>query len=217
MTQERFSWENCSSLPIDGSATLTMEASSTTTNCASASSASAIHFRSGASVGLKVEGLPWKVDLLSRPVSSLRGGSHIGSSERPHGPPPLLPAHSTLGLIGTGIPFLVSAYGIDVPLVKPYIHWHVTTRRRRRAAAPCGRAPQPGEGPGGGPRGLLRAGAGRADGRRGAARRGRGGHGLPPLPDQGGPDRGADGRGVRDDRRGGRGGARGRGPVGGVH
>src|SRR5690349_2182713 len=192
-----------------------MEASSTTTNCASASSASASHFRSGASVGLKVEGLPYE-DLFAVRASLVAArGSHIGSSERPLDRRPLLAAHSTLGLIGIGIPFLLRAYGIDVPLVKPYIHWHVTTRRPWRAAAACGRAAEPREGPRSSASGLLRAGPRRADGRRGAARRGRGRHRLPPLPDQGGADRGADGRRVRGDRRGRRGGAGDRRPVGG--
>ena len=40
-TQERSSWENCRSRPMDGSATLTIEASRTTTNCAAARRASA--------------------------------------------------------------------------------------------------------------------------------------------------------------------------------
>src|SRR3954466_13538165 len=48
MTQDRLSWEKCRSRPMDGSATLTIEASSTTTNWASASSASASHLRSDA-------------------------------------------------------------------------------------------------------------------------------------------------------------------------
>ena len=42
-TQERLSSENESDSPIVGRATLTIEASRTTTNCAIASSASAIH------------------------------------------------------------------------------------------------------------------------------------------------------------------------------
>src|SRR5687767_2661673 len=87
MTQERFSWENCRSLPIEGSATLTIDASSTTTNWASASSANASHFRSGASVGLKVE-LSREVDRY--PVQSRRCGAaahrQFGASS---GPPPL--------------------------------------------------------------------------------------------------------------------------------
>src|SRR3954447_13886834 len=43
-TQDRLSWEKFRALPIDGSATLTIEASRTTTNWAAASSASASHF-----------------------------------------------------------------------------------------------------------------------------------------------------------------------------
>jgi hypothetical protein len=45
-THERSSWLNFRSLPIEGSATLTIDASRTTTNCASASSARASHFLS---------------------------------------------------------------------------------------------------------------------------------------------------------------------------
>src|SRR3954454_17533494 len=43
-TQDRFSWEKWRSRPMDGSATLTIEASSTTTNCAAASRTSARPF-----------------------------------------------------------------------------------------------------------------------------------------------------------------------------
>src|SRR3954468_1023561 len=46
-THDRLSWENSSARPIDGRATLTMEASSTTTNCAAASRTSASQRRSG--------------------------------------------------------------------------------------------------------------------------------------------------------------------------
>src|SRR3954453_1792600 len=42
-TQDRLSWEKFRALPIEGSATLTIEASRTTTNWAAASSASASH------------------------------------------------------------------------------------------------------------------------------------------------------------------------------
>jgi hypothetical protein len=42
-TQDRSSWENSSARPIEGSATLTMDASRTMTNCVSARSASASH------------------------------------------------------------------------------------------------------------------------------------------------------------------------------
>src|SRR5215208_6626797 len=47
MTQDRSSWEKERSRPIDGSATLTIEASSTTTNCAAASRTSASQRLSG--------------------------------------------------------------------------------------------------------------------------------------------------------------------------
>ena len=45
-THDRLSWEKSSALPIEGSATFTIDASSTTTNWAAASSASASHLRS---------------------------------------------------------------------------------------------------------------------------------------------------------------------------
>src|SRR5688500_19579200 len=121
MTQDRFSWENCRSLPIDGSATLTIEASSTTTNWASASSASASHFRSVASVGLKGDS---PVKLIWGHGQSRR---RAGPAHRPFG------ASSRLPSLSCGAPDLrpVSElefrlrfvpYGIDVPVVKPYIH-----------------------------------------------------------------------------------------------
>src|SRR4051812_7110797 len=46
-THDRLSWEKSRALPMDGRATLTMEASSTTTNCAAASRTSASQRRSG--------------------------------------------------------------------------------------------------------------------------------------------------------------------------
>src|SRR3954447_24943392 len=83
MTQERFSCENCRSRPIDGSATFTIEASSTTTNWASARSAKASHFRSGASVGLM-----WSPgEVVCCPGQSRRGARaahrQFGASSRP--------------------------------------------------------------------------------------------------------------------------------------
>ena len=45
-THDRLSWEKSSASPMDGSATLTIDASSTTTNCAAARSASANQRRS---------------------------------------------------------------------------------------------------------------------------------------------------------------------------
>src|SRR5215210_2844710 len=87
MTQERFSWENCRSRPIEGSATLTIDASSTTTNWASARSARASHFRSGATVGLKV--VVSRDVVLARPSFAGAAGLHIGTSERPPCPYPL--------------------------------------------------------------------------------------------------------------------------------
>ena len=46
MTHDRSSWEKLSDSPIEGSATLTIDASSTTTNCAAARSTSASQRRS---------------------------------------------------------------------------------------------------------------------------------------------------------------------------
>ena len=60
-----------------------------------------------------------------------------------------------------------------------------------RTPAPRRRASQPRAGPRGRPSGLRRARPRRADGRRGAPRRRRRRHRLPPLPDQGGAARGA--------------------------
>jgi hypothetical protein len=48
-TQERLSREKCSAAPIEGSATLTIEASITITNCVIASSISARFFSRGVS------------------------------------------------------------------------------------------------------------------------------------------------------------------------
>ena len=105
MTQDRFSWEKFRSLPIDGSATLTIDASSTTTNWARASSASASHFRSGASVGLKVVS---PVKLVAVPASLVAAGPlHIGSSERRGDRHPLGVSVGGLAGIGTGIPLSV--------------------------------------------------------------------------------------------------------------
>ena len=50
---------------------------------------------------------------------------HIGSRSVPPLPLDLSRSEWSSGFGST-------PYGIDVPLVKPYIHWHVTTRRLRR-------------------------------------------------------------------------------------
>src|SRR3954466_946340 len=52
-THDRSSWEKCSAWPIEGSATLTIEASRTTTNCAAARRTSASQRRS-VEVGMKL-------------------------------------------------------------------------------------------------------------------------------------------------------------------
>src|SRR5215207_8013302 len=112
MTQERFSCENCRSRPMEGSATLTIDASSTTTNWASARRARASHFRSGATVGLKVV----SGELVCRDSSLARAARpHIGSSERPPHRRPLGLGSRALGLLRNwSSAFGYKRYGIDV-------------------------------------------------------------------------------------------------------
>ena len=109
--------------------------------------------------------------------------------------------------------FRFGRYGIDVPVVKPYSRSHDqlaprplradARRNRERVLAAAAR-------------GLRRARPRGADGRRRAPRRRRRRHRLPPLPHQGGADRGARGRPLRAGRCRRPGGARARRPVGGV-
>src|SRR4051812_32751399 len=128
MTQERFSWENCRSRPMEGSATLTIDASSTTTNWASARSARASHFRSGATVGLKV--VVSRDGCLARPkLRECSGPAHRHFGASSGAAIPYDGIDGPYALSELEFRFRLSRYGIDVPLVKPYIHLYATTRR----------------------------------------------------------------------------------------
>ena len=95
-------------------------------------------------------------------------------------------------------------YGIDVPLVNPYICECVRRHRVNSEAPARRRAAQPRGDPEGRPRRLLGPRPRGSPRGGGAPRQGRHGHRLPPLPDQGGAARGAGARAVRRSSRAGR-------------
>ena len=172
-TQDRSSWANFRSVPIDGRATFTIDASSTTTNWASASRASASHFLScgrawGDTWGNSSEGTEVEREFRFRfgTIRNLDSGCKCGY---PH--------------------FMTSRRGPSSP----------STRLCGQAAA-GGRPAQSRAHPQGRPRRVRQRGDRRADRRRGQAGQGRRGHGLPPLPDQGGPARRARARALLRDR-----------------
>src|SRR3954453_8778796 len=159
MTQDRSSWEKSSARPMEGSATLTMDASRTTTNCAAASRASANQRLSVDVDDAEDKGGSWggvtviDLDLGLRAARPHRGLAHIEG---------LRSGGGALGrVVEAEVRFRFQRYGIDFPVVKPYSDCHGkdlgATRAGCRETTAGRRAPQPREGHGRRPRGVRRA------------------------------------------------------------